>query len=80
MSVKRRRKRILARPQEIWDRMDRLNISQNRLAKLLGRSSPYVSQLLNQVRSPSPDTRRRMLDVVGGDFDGLFVVIEVEDE
>ena len=46
--------------------MDRLNISQNELAKLLGRSSPFVSQSLNGAKSPSPVTRRRMQEVLGG--------------
>ena len=80
MSARRSGRRILVRSREVWERMDRLNISQNELAHLLERSSPYVSQILNQVKSPSPDTRRRMLKVLGGEFDDLFVVVEAEDE
>ena len=66
--------------QAAWSHMDRLNISQNELADLLGRSSPFVSQILNGAKIPSPVTRRRMQEVLGAGFDELFVVVEVDDE
>ena len=80
MSGRRPKRRTLVKSQEAWARMDRLNISQNELASLLERSSPFVSQILNQAKSPSPVTRRRMLEVLGGEFDDLFVVVEAEGE
>ena len=47
MSGKRRKRKVLVIAQAAWSHMDRLNISQNELAELLGRSSPFVSQILN---------------------------------
>ena len=80
MSGKRRKRKVLVISQAAWFHMDRLNISQNELAELLGRSSPFVSQILNGAKSPSPVTRRRMQEVLGAEFDELFVVVEVDDE
>ena len=80
MSGKRRKRKVLVIAQAVWFHMDRLNISQNELAELLGRSSPFVSQILNGAKSPSPETRRRMQEVLGAGFDELFVVVEVDDE
>ena len=80
MSGKRRKRKVLVIAQAAWFHMDRLNISQNELAELLGRSSPFISQILNGAKSPSPVTRRRMQEVLGAEFDELFVVVEVEDE
>ena len=80
MSGKPRKRRVLVISQAAWAHMDRLNISQNELAELLGRSSPFVSQILNGAKSPSPETRRRMQEVLGAGFDELFVVVEVDDE
>ena len=80
MSGKRRKREVLVIAQAAWFHMDRLNISQNELAELLGRSSPFVSQILNGAKSPSPVTRRRMQEVLGAGFDELFVVVEVDDE
>jgi transcriptional regulator with XRE-family HTH domain len=55
--------------------MARRNLSQNDLAKQLGVSSGYMSQLLCGSRRPSPRLRRRMLESLSPlGFDDLFVL------
>ena len=80
MSGKRRRRKVLVIAQAVWFHMDRLNITQNELAELLGRSSAFVSRIIDGAKCPSPETRRRMQEVLGVGFDELFVVVEVDDE
>ena len=48
--------------------------SQNWLAKRLGISSGYMSQLMNGVRRPSPEKRAKILETLGGSFDDWFVI------
>ena len=56
----------------------RRNYSQNGLARGLGVSSGYMSQLLRGKRLPSPQMREKLMKFVGiEDFDELFIV---EDE
>lgn len=55
----------------------RKNMSQNWLAIKIGVSSGYMSQLMDGSRHPSPDVRRRLLDVFPEcSFDDLFVIRE----
>ena len=50
-------------------------MSQNWLAMKIGVSSGYMSQLMDGSRHPSPDVRRRLLDLFPEcDFDDLFVI------
>ncbi|MYC38734.1 MAG: helix-turn-helix transcriptional regulator, partial [Chloroflexi bacterium] len=57
----------------------RLNLTQNELARRIGRSSGYLSQLINGERFPSAETRRRLMRVLGvTDFDVLFVQERVD--
>ena len=79
MSVRRARRRILARATAVWERMDVLNISQNQLADLVGCSVSHLSLVLNRKRSPSPKKRQRMQDVLGAGFDELFYVEDVDE-
>ena len=59
----------------LWSQINRLSMSQNELARLLGTSSGYLSQLINGQRYPSPRMRRRLLRVLGDiPFDELFTV------
>ena len=63
-------------PQPVWDLQDRLKVSQNELARLLGLSTAYMSQLLNGTRSPSPRTQRRIQRFFGDvSPDELFIVV-----
>ncbi len=53
--------------------LDRLNMTQNELARLLDTSSSYLSQLMSGKRRPSAGFRKRMMDALGvNDFDDLF--------
>ena len=63
-----------------WDRLDRLNLSQNQLADLLGCSSSHVSRLFNGTRFPSAAMRQGMQEVLGAGFDELFIVEEFVEE
>ena len=47
-------------------------MSQNRLADLAGLTSGYISMLLTGKRSASPDTRRRIQQALGVDFNAIF--------
>ena len=51
------------------------NTSQNALAKGMGLSDSYFSQMVRGVRNPSPKMRQRILDGLAPmTFDDLFVV------
>ncbi len=63
----------------MWELLNRLNITQNELARRIGRSSGYLSQLISDDRCPSAETRRRLMEVLGvSDFDQLFVLERVD--
>ena len=63
-------------PQPVWDLQDRLKVSQNELARLLGLSTAYMSQLMNGTRSPSPRTQRRIQTFFGDvSPDELFIAV-----
>ncbi len=78
--MKRRQpSRVRVDPQKVWALLNRLNMTQNDLARLLDTSSSYLSQLMNGHRCPSAAFRKRMMDVLGvTDFDDLFYLEDVE--
>lgn len=56
------------------------NTSQNALAKGMGLSDSYFSQMVRGVRCPSPKMRQRILDgLTPMTFDELFVVQDGRD-
>lgn len=71
-----RRRPVIARlkPRAVWERLNRLNMTQNELARLAGISSGYLSQLMTGKRHPGPETRRRLLEALAASFDDLFVL------
>ena len=78
MKQKRIFYRVRLRAEEVWELLNRLNLTQNELARRIGRSSGYLSQLINGERCPSAETRRRLMQVLGvSDFDDLFVMENV---
>ena len=78
MKQKRIFYRVRLRAEEVWELLNRLNLTQNELARRIGRSSGYLSQLINGERCPSAETRRRLMQVLGvSDFDALFVMEKV---
>ena len=57
----------------IAEALARRNYSQNGLARSLGVSSGYLSQLINGHRYASPDLRRKLMEFLGvDDFDAIF--------
>ena len=79
MSGRRPKRRILLNPPAAWDRMDPRNLSQNRLADLLGCSPSHLSRVFNGTRCPSPALRQRMQEELGAGFGELFIVEEFND-
>ena len=78
--MKRRQpSRVRLDPHKVWALLNRLNMTQNELARLLDTSSSYLSQLMSGKRRPSAAFRKRMMDVLGvTDFDDLFYLEDVE--
>lgn len=64
---------VLLKAGALWDRLERLDRSQNWLARELGISRGYLSTLINKGRAPSGRIRRRMREVLKvEEFDELF--------
>ena len=69
----RTRLRVTLKPAPVWAFLEERDISQNELARLVGISSGYPSQLMSGSAHPSPELRQRLLRVLGvTDFDNLF--------
>ena len=67
--------RVWLNPAAVWELLDRLDISQNRLARLAGIPHGHLSLLMNGKRSPAPGVRRRLMRALGvDDFHVLFVM------
>lgn len=60
--------------------MAKRNMSQNMLAIRAGISSGYISQIMCGTRYPSPKVRQKILDVLGMDFDEVFIIEREESE
>ena len=73
MQRRRATSHVLLRTTVVWELLDRLDMSQNELARRCGISRGYMSQLMWGERSPSPRVRRRLQEVLGvADFHILF--------
>ena len=71
--------RVRLDPQKVWELLNRLNMTQSELARLLGTSSSYLSQLMSGHRCPSAAFRKRLMDALSvTDFDDLFYLEDVE--
>ena len=67
--------RVWLNPAAVWELLDRLDISQNQLARRAGISPGHLSLLMNGKRSPAPAVRRRLMQALGvEDFHVLFVM------
>ena len=79
MSGRRPRRRIRLNAQALWKRLDLLNMTQNELARRADVTSGYISLLVGGKRCPSPELRRRLMEILGvTDFHELFIVEELE--
>ncbi len=71
--------RVKLDPHKVWELLNRLNMTQNELARLVGTSSSYLSQLMSGTRRPSAAFRKRLMDALGVTrFDDLFYLEDVE--
>ena len=67
--------RVRLNPDRVWELLNRLNMSQNELARLAGISSGYLSQLMTGTRCPSAELRRRLMEVLEVPrFNDLFIL------
>ena len=79
MKGRRPASRVRLKQRSVWDRLDLLNMSQNELARTVGITSGYLSQLMSGTRCPSAEMRQRLQDVLGFDsFDDLFILEVVQ--
>ena len=70
--------RVRLNPDRVWELLNRLNMTQNELARLAGISSGYLSQLMTGTRRPSAELRRRLMKALGvTDFEDLFILENV---
>ena len=75
MTSRKSRRRVMLKAEVLWEILDRLNMTQNELARNLGITSGYVSLLIGGKRSPSAAIRQRMQDTLGvEEFDVLFAM------
>lgn len=75
--MKRRRpaSRVKLNPHAVWERLNRLNMTQNELARLAGITSGYLSQLMTGTRCPSAGLRKRLMEAQGVTrFEDLFIL------
>jgi len=80
MQRRRRKSRVLLKTAAVWELLDKLDLSQNELARRCGISRGYMSLLMRGEGSPSPRLRRRMQEVLGvDDFHVLFYIEELEE-
>ena len=67
-------------PAKAWERLNALDMSQNELARLIGRSRGFVSDLFSGRRCASGETRRRLMEALGvAHFEDLFILEETYD-
>ncbi len=71
--------RVKLNPRGVWEHLNRLNITQNQLAAMVGITSGYLSQLMTGTRSPSAEVRKRLQEMLEVPrFDDLFTLEVVE--
>ena len=78
--MKRRQpSRVRLDPHKVWALLNRLNMTQNELARLVGTSSSYLSQLMSGKRCPSAAFRKKLMSALGVTrFEDLFYLEDVE--
>ena len=80
MNQRRASPRVRLKPEVVWERINRRNLSQNELARRAEISSGYLSQLINGRKSRSASVRRRLQAALECDrFEELFVLEYADD-
>ncbi len=71
--------RVKLNSHAVWELLNRRNMTQNELARLVDTSSGYLSQLISGTRRPSAAFRKKLMEVLGvTDFDDLFILEDVQ--
>ena len=71
--------RVKLDPHKVWELLNRLNMTQNELARLIGTSSSYLYQLISGKPCPSAAFRKRLMEALGiTRFEDLFILETVE--
>ena len=72
----RERTTVRLKATALWRRLESLGRSQNWLARQVGMSPGYLSNLISEERAPSGRIRRRIQKALGvPDFDELFELL-----
>ena len=75
-----RRPRVKLNRAAVSELLSLLNMTQTELAQRCGLSPGYLSLLMAGKRSPSPEARRGIQEVLGvSDFDRLFIIEPAEE-
>lgn len=75
MASRNSRRRVILKAEALWEILDRLNMTQSDLARVVGITPGYISLLIGGKRSPSAAIRQRMQEALGiEDFDVLFAM------
>ena len=80
--MKRRKPAFKARldAEKAWERLSVLNMGLNELARRIGRSRSFVSDLFHGRRYAAAETRRRLMAVLEvSRFEDLFILEENDD-
>ena len=73
MFRRRRPSRVFLRRELVWERLNRLSLTQIELANMVGITSGYLSLLLAGQRRPGPACRRKLMAALGAErFEDLF--------
>ncbi len=77
----RERTTVRLKTTALWQRLESLDRSQNWLARQVGMSPGYLSNLISEERAPSGRIRRRIQKALGvPDFDELFELLQDGDD
>ena len=71
--------RVSVRIKEVYDLMNRFNLTQRQLAELAGLSESHLSAVISGTRHPGPRTRRRIQEALRVEFDDIFEMEEGDD-
>jgi len=68
--------RVCLKRPAIEEALARRNLTKTALARLTGLHRTHLSDLLAGRANPGPQTRQRLLDILGGQFDDFFEIVE----
>ena len=76
MPARKRPRKIVVNADAVWEQVCRMHITLGELARLLGVSPSYLSQLLSGHRSPSVKIMEKLQKILGVKFDDIFLFVE----